>query len=261
MTRTSKYGGSQIGSVIAKNSLYGATYEGILPMDYLHLLNCVCEYKVGKQFKCYDKDTYVQFNAVRLTADIWGQVINNFYMRPMYKRPYYYIHNVNQNSTIPTNPYINKNGEGGTDHSDTIDNTPDLPNASTKDILTLPRKLEDKYDLVEREAEIRFGNISQPRIEIRYGKDDSLFKLERIYVDYIKSPQNIRLTQEQLDLVEDTSQMMEFPDYICQEIINELVHIVMENASDPRLQTHIPVSQSIANPAQAQEQPAQQQRA
>jgi hypothetical protein len=32
--------------------------------------------------------------------------------------------------------------------------------------------------------------------------------------------------------------MMEFPDYVCQEIINELVHLVMENASDQRLQTH-----------------------
>jgi hypothetical protein len=43
---------------------------------------------------------------------------------------------------------------------------------------------------------------------------------------------------------------MEFPDYVVQEIINELVHIVMENSSDQRLQTHIPISQSIANPAQ-----------
>jgi hypothetical protein len=59
-----------------------------------------------------------------------------------------------------------------------------------------------------------------------------------VYIDYIKAPQFIRLTQEQLDLTEDTSQMMEFPDYVCQEIINELVHLVMENASDQRLQTH-----------------------
>jgi len=42
-------------------------------------------------------------------------------------------------------------------------------------------------------------------MEIRYGKDDSIFKLESVYVDYIKTPQHIRLTQEQLDLTEDTS--------------------------------------------------------
>jgi hypothetical protein len=43
---------------------------------------------------------------------------------------------------------------------------------------------------------------------------------------------------------------MEFPDYVCQEIINELVTIVMENTNDPRLSNHIAVSQSIASPAQ-----------
>ena len=58
-----------------------------------------------------------------------------------------------------------------------------------------------------------------------------------------------------MDLTRDTSQIMEFPDYVCQEIINELVNIVMENTADPRLQTHIPISQSIANPAQQSEQP------
>jgi len=44
--------------------------------------------------------------------------------------------------------------------------------------------------------------------------------------------------------------MMEFPDYVCQEIINELVHLVMENGRDDRLNTNIPVTQTIANPAQ-----------
>jgi len=91
---------------------------------------------------------------------------------------------------------------------------------------------------VEKIGKVRYGNASKVRLEVRYGKDNSLFELTNIWVDYIKSPQHIRLTQEQLDLTEDTSQKMEFPDYVCQEIINELVHIVMENSSDPRMQTH-----------------------
>ena len=45
-----------------------------------------------------------------------------------------------------------------------------------------------------------------------------------------------------MDLTSDTSQILEFPDYVCQEIINELVHLVMENTSDSRLQTHNAVS-------------------
>lgn len=43
---------------------------------------------------------------------------------------------------------------------------------------------------------------------------------------------------------------MEFPDYVCQEIINELVMLVMENTADPRLSTNLQVSKSIATPAQ-----------
>lgn len=38
---------------------------------------------------------------------------------------------------------------------------------------------------------------------------------------------------------------MEFPDYICYEIINEFVKLLLENASDPRLQTNIPINQTI----------------
>jgi hypothetical protein len=48
--------------------------------------------------------------------------------------------------------------------------------------------------------------------------------------------------------------MLEFPDYVCYEIINELVKLLLENASDPRLQTNIPVNQSIAPPTQAAQQ-------
>lgn len=46
-------------NILAKNSLYGATYEVTLPTDYLHLLNCVCNFKVNKNFKCYDEGSYV----------------------------------------------------------------------------------------------------------------------------------------------------------------------------------------------------------
>ena len=112
----------------------------------------------------------------------------------------------------------------------------------------------ENASLVQKTAQVRYGNSSQVRMEIRYGTDDSVFKLTRVYIDYIKAPQHIRLTQEQLDLTEDTSQMLEFPDYVCQEIVNELVHLIMENTANQRLSTHPVVSQSIANPTQQQTQ-------
>lgn len=361
--------GKKTANVTSLNSLYGATYEFELPADYLHLLNCICNFKVKKQFKCYDAGTYVQFGAKRLTADAWSQIINNFYMRPQYKRPYYYIHNVNKSDYLPTDPFIeddsylawhsnagkghdklaingnltsDKNvsklydNDNGTlvsyDHGKTITDpsAPDLytcdveknlegnymgtdvrqlvvnPNGCTPEEENKlgvnkyagggPTDNENAYELakagiikdnsnrehaatvnllkdndnniyhlgfdtnpVEKIGKVRYGNASKVRLEIRYGKDNSLFELTNIWVDYIKSPQYIRLTQEQLDLTEDTSQKMEFPDYVCQEIINELVHIVMENSSDPRMQTHPAFSQSIAAPAQAQA-PQQQSR-
>lgn len=106
--KTTAYGAIDSGQVIATNSLYGGTYEVNLPSDYFHILNCICNFRVKKQFKCYDANTYVQFAAAKLTADAWSQVINNFYMRPTYKRPYFYVHNVNSNPTNPTNPYSEK---------------------------------------------------------------------------------------------------------------------------------------------------------
>ena len=258
------------------DSLYGSGYQFDLPQDYLHMLNCICEFSVEKPFKCYDAGTTVHFKATRLTADLYGEVLNNYYMRPSYKKPYYYINNINTSNelantnvgqigggNLPTNP-INSNTSRGTDvtaiSSVTIETLikKDSNNnvyGTTEETDGLLRTIhigDQNFNNIEKIAKVRYGNPSNVRMEIRYGKDVSLFKLQATYIDYIKTPQHIRLTQSEIDLVEDHSQILEFPDYVCQEIINELVHIVMENASDPRLQSHIPVSQSIANPAQEQ---------
>ena len=63
---------SPINDVTVRDSMYGAIYEFALPVDYLHLLNCVCNFKVNKPFKCYNANTYVQFAAQRLTSDMWS---------------------------------------------------------------------------------------------------------------------------------------------------------------------------------------------
>lgn len=233
--------------------LYGATYETELPPDYLHMLNCVCIFKVNEQKDCWDKGDLWNCGATRLTSDMWPLVINNFYMRPSYRRPYYFIHNVNTSVELPTNSYKAAEGEEGlgtgTDTPSKDYNYRDNPNLSRS--IKIGEKPES---LVEKNIGRRFGNASTVRCEIRYGKDNSVFELQSIHIDYLKSPQHLRLTQTQLDSTRDTSQMMEFPDYVCQEIINGLVKLVMENSSDPRLQTNIPVNQTIAPPAQLQSQ-------
>lgn len=244
---TSVYG--DVGSEVT-DSLYGATYEVDLPDDYLHMLNCVCIFKVNEQKDCWDAGNYWEQGATRLTSDMWPLVINNLYMRPSYRRPYYFIHNVNKSTELPTNSYTSDTSLGtGTDTPSGDYNYKTNPNLSRS--IKIGNKQED---LVERNIGHRYGNASTVRCEIRYGKDDRVFQLQYVHIDYLKSPQHLRLTQTQLDSTRDTSQMMEFPDYVCQEIINGLVKLVMENSSDPRLQTNIPVNQTIAPPAQLQSQ-------
>ena len=52
----------------------------------------------------------MQFPAKRLTSDSWSAIVNDLYNRPLPQRPYYYIHNVNGNQNVPTNPYIDGSG-------------------------------------------------------------------------------------------------------------------------------------------------------
>ena len=283
-----------------------ATYEVTLPSDYLHILNCICIYKVNKTYSCYNKNDHWRAPATRLTADQYSQVLDNFWNKPTYKKPYYYIHNVNTSNAVPTNPvsgsvvsnvwsidkltktttysdgrtvavtYNHPNdytgddeikvvstliteGNGGKKGTDSATNVTGYgTDGNGIDIVQgsgLPKSISiggSEVSNVERGAAIRYGNVSQVRMEIRYGTDNTVFELEKVYIDYIKAPQNIRLTQLEIDKTEDVSQMLEYPDYVCQEIINELVHLIMENISDQRLQTHPVVSQSIANPAQQQ---------
>ena len=93
-------------------NLHEATYEVELPQDYLHLLNCVCYFKLLDNDKCHRKDSVMAYSAKRLTADSWSVVLNNFYTRPTPQRPYYYIHNVNTSTSLPTNPYSDTNKQG-----------------------------------------------------------------------------------------------------------------------------------------------------
>ena len=213
-----------------------------LPLDYLHILNCICsfKYKVGK--KCYEDQGNEQYSARRLTSDMWSQVNQNYYNRPTYKRPYYFIHNVNTSSELPTDNYSSDQSYIKEENQQ-----------EKRGLFTSITIGGEQHSLVVKEATNRYGNSQPIRMEIRCGNNPN-FELETVYIDYLKTPQHIKLTQLQLDLVEDTSQLLEYPDYVCYEIVGELVKLFLENASDPRLQTNIPINQTIASPIQ-QSQP------
>ena len=270
------------------NGMFKSLYYVDLPADYMHLLNCIVEYKVGvSNFKCYNKGDMVYFAARRLTPDMYTQILNNAYMRPMYKRPYYYLNNINTASTLPTNPHMDSevlfaNGlESATNEQKATyynalaaydsaltayntDRTEEKKTALDEAIEALNNAKEairgtvppteptsSLVDAYNKQGD-RLANPSIVRLELRYGTDDGVFVPNNIYVDYLKSPMYIRLTQEQINSTLDYSQVLEFPDYVCFEIANIFVRLLMENTSDPRLQTNMPINNTIAAPAAIQ---------
>ena len=46
--------------------------------------------------------------------------------------------------------------------------------------------------------------------------------------------------------IEDNTPNLEFPDYVCFEIVNIFTKLLMENAGDPRLQTNPAVNNTIS---------------
>jgi hypothetical protein len=280
-----------------EGGMFDSTYYVDLPPDYTHLLNCIVEYKVGiSNFKCYNKGDTVYFAARRLTPDMYTQILNNAYMRPMYKRPYYYLNNINTTNTgvLPTNATMDSDvlTANGIDSASTADkaayytalqaydtalatynadktaaNKTSLDTAITnlnnakeniKGSVPAATPTSSLVDAYNSQGD-RLANPSVVRLELRYGKDDGVFTPNNVYVDYLKAPMYIRLTQEQINSTLDYSQVLEFPDYVCFEIANIFVRLLMENASDPRLQTNMPINSTIAAPAaiQAAQQQAQ----
>lgn len=365
------------------SSAEGCTYKVQLPIDYLHLLNCICIFKTKKTWECYPAGSLMRRKATRLTADSWGMVMDDAFNYPSPYYPYFYIHNRNVYQDIaPYNPislddngvlqgtdmvgkpneperykvvsngfsyqlvnltkqlkiasneyelvkvtlpegkhfiqinedpnliyivdynlgqtpasqYINASNKLSNEINDkdawltalasadtvevnplldtieaissakmvypdadkTIKNSPDLTSASGSS--NFPRTFKMDLDgdgikdtnvsLVEKPTASRISNPSTVNMEIRCGSDD-VFELVQVKVDYLKSPQRVNLTHEQMMLTQDTSQIMEFPDYIVQEIINILVRLVLEHDSDQRLQTKVAIDQSISRGQQA----------
>jgi len=101
--------------------------------------------------------------------------------------------------------------------------------------------------------------ITTYEVEIKSG-DDSIYKPTTLKIDYLKKPylpnktdkvgnaKNIYLTYEELDSDTDISQTLEFPENYCYEIINKLTALVLEQTGDPRVQSVIPLNQSMTPP-------------
>ena len=196
------------------SGIYGQNYKCELPTEYLHILNCTCEF-YGKN-RC--GDFTVHYPANKVNTNEWSQIVQNAYLKPSVKNPYFYIMNLDDPENVDPSTVVN----GVT-----------LTGRSNK---------EDKQKYAGND--IRYGNAVQPVMRIVYGNDNS-HKLNKVYVDYLRAPIYYSLSEDEIDAVEDNSQVIEFPDYVVYEIINRVVSIILENNANPRIQTHRAVNQSI----------------
>jgi hypothetical protein len=82
-------------------------------------------------------------------------------------------------------------------------------------------------------------------VEIRSG--DTAF--EKVQLDYLSEPDKIELTETDIDnYIEqniDSTEKLQFKEYICYEILRELTTLILEMTTDQRLQTNNQVTQSI----------------
>lgn len=184
-----------------------------LPSNYLHLLNCVVEFtlkdaKDDSSSVCGNKSDDEDGHIFSLARRMTADQYPSL-IKNAYFRPTY------------NRPYyfINGNSSDGTDDNNALN---DILNPCNTDN----------------------DNIVSTQMEIRCGK--SKYKPDKVRIDYIKQPRIINLELDAIeDNVTDSSETVEFPEYVCYEIINEFVKLLLENASDPRLQTNNAVNQTI----------------
>lgn len=212
-----------------------ANYVVVLPSDYFHVLNCTTHFtrkcKEPQPTKCPRPE--VDENGIfslcrRLTANQFPDIINNAYLKPTYTRPYF---------------YINESGKAGKLSTD-----------------LLIKQFLDPCDISECELPAWKGEIQktlkpccEPQpiddcsgklMEIRCGTN-KFYAPDVAYVDYLKIPQIINLSWEDVNGVEDTTPQCEFPDAVAYEIINIFIKLLLENAGDQRLQTHFAINQTV----------------
>jgi hypothetical protein len=90
------------------------------------------------------------------------------------------------------------------------------------------------------------GSVAAVRPDLFYYIGDmNKFEIKSVYMDYLKEPAIVTLTVTQRDLPIDTSQIIEFPEYVCAEILKRVVKLILEASSDPRLNTQPIVNKTI----------------
>lgn len=112
---------------------------------------------------------------------------------------------------------------------------------------------------------------NKPRMRIHIGPSNSIMELRSVEFDYLKLPEIVTIYDSDIfSATVDTSQVLELPDYLHNDIVKRCVIYLLEKAGDPRVQTQpqfnaeiptVPMNLQMAgmNKQQQQAQPAQRQ--
>lgn len=130
-------------------------------------------------------------------------------------------------------------------------------NISNSGVVTAPAAIKD----------IR-AYQNKPRMKIHVGSANSVMEMRSVEFDYLKIPETIVMYDSDIfSATGDTSQVLELPDYLLNEIVKRCTIYLLEKASDPRIQTQpafnqeiptVPMNMQMAGAAQRQ-QPEQTQ--
>lgn len=222
-----------------------ANYACFLPEDYLHILNCTVHFSKKcdgadnlKKCKKEDDDGLGGVFSLcrRLESNQVSSVIQNAYFKPTYKRPYF---------------YINTSENGGKVSAELESNDILDPCHLNSDECIIPEWKRDVNNILNPCGGDDPSCLHGQLMEIRCGKN-KLFYPDVAYVDYLRKPEIINLTWEQVNSVEDTTPECEFPNTVAYEIINIFCKLLLENASDDRLRTHLAINQTIGGVQQTE---------
>ena len=96
------------------------------------------------------------------------------------------------------------------------------------------------------------GNI----MTVDVGRLSKSAKISTIRVEYLRQPVWVDLQEEDIEAIsgpytlgeeKDTTQVLEFPKDVGEEILKIALKLILERGSNPRLQTHIGVNQAITD--------------
>lgn len=79
------------------SSLVDGAPQYDLPDDYMHILNCICAFPKNQKCGCTGERELIA--ASKLDTASWPHTVENYYMKPSKKRPYYYIINIEDPET------------------------------------------------------------------------------------------------------------------------------------------------------------------